>query len=278
MRFIKVFTSIIIKCVLASFLLMSCSSNESVELVKTIEKTDVEIYKNALSLSIKGKHKKAALEFDSLNLNHPYSSLNTKAEIMTAYSLYENNQIKKAIIKLNTFLEMNPADELSPYAQYLLAMCYYIQISSQGRDVSLTKKALNQLKIIVSKYPNSKYAKDAKLKIQFINNSLATNELSVGVFYLKNNFPIAAIKRFKTVITRYKNTNVVPETLYRLCEGLMMIGLLEEAKKSKALLIYNFPKNKWSELSKKLIDGDTANIEDREMFSSIKNFIKIIFD
>ena len=197
---------------------------------------------------------------------------------MTAYSLYENNQIKKAIIKLNTFLEMNPADELSPYAQYLLAMCYYIQISSQGRDVSLTKKALNQLKIIVSKYPNSKYAKDAKLKIQFINNSLATNELSVGVFYLKNNFPIAAIKRFKTVITRYKNTNVVPETLYRLCEGLMMIGLLEEAKKSKALLIYNFPKNKWSELSKKLIDGDTANIEDREMFSSIKNFIKIIFD
>ena len=62
---------------------------------------------------------------------------------MTAYSLYQNNEIKKSISKLKIFIEMNPNDEFSDYAHYLLAMCYYIQVSNQGRDPSLSIKALN---------------------------------------------------------------------------------------------------------------------------------------
>jgi outer membrane protein assembly factor BamD len=197
---------------------------------------------------------------------------------MTAYSLYQNNEIKKTIIKLQSFLELNPSGELSDYAQYLLGMCYYIQISNQERDPSLSKKSMNYFKILISKYPNSKYAKDAKLKIKYINNSLASNELSIGVFYLKKNSPLAAIKRFKFIIKNYKNTNIIPETLYRLCEALIMIGLEEEAKQSEALLIYNFPQNRWSELSKELFNSNINVIENKTMITSLKNYIKTIFD
>ena len=178
-------------------------------------------------------------------------------------------------LKLQAFLEMNPSVKLSEYAHYLLAMCHYIQISNQGRDPSLTRKAINHFKLIISKYPDGKYAKDAKIKIQYINNSLALNELLIGVFYLKKNSPLAAIKRFKLIIEDYKNTNVIPETLYRLCEAHLMIGLREEAEKSKAILVYNFPENKWAGLSKGLFNSN--NIKDEAKITSIINYIKEIF-
>ena len=276
MIFIKNFFLMVIKFLLITFIISSCGSSNDKELIKKNEKTDIEIYNKGLSLAVKGNHKKAIIEFDTLNNNYPYSSLTSKAEIMAAYSLYENNEIKKTIIKLKSFIEMNPSGEFSEYAHYLLAMCYYIQISNQGRDGSLTKKAINNFKILVSKYPNSKYAKDAKLKIQYINNSLALNELSIGVFYLNKNFPTAAIKRFKSIIENYKNTNVIPETLYRLCEALLMIGLEKEAKKSMAVLTYNFPKNEWTKLSKKLINPNS--IEKNGMIKRFTNNIKAIFD
>ena len=275
MIFIKNYTWIIIKLLLITFLIISCSSSNNSEI---IEKNDIEMYKNALSLSLSGKHDNAAKQFDTLNLNYPYSTLSAKAEIMTAFSLYQNNEIKKTIIKLQSFLEMNPAGNLSEYAQYLLAMCYYIQISNQERDPSLSKKSLNYFKIVISKYPDGKYAKDAKLKIQYINNSLASNELSIGVFYLRRNSPLAAIKRFKFIIENYKNTNVIPETLYRLCEALLMISLEDEARQSKALLDYNFPKNSWAELSKKLFNSNNNPTKDKAMITSFKNYIKTIFD
>ena len=275
MVFVKNYSCIIIKLILIPFIIINCSSKNNIE---KAQKNDLEIYKDALSLSLSGKHEKAAIEFDNLNLNHPYSSLSAKAQIMNAYSLYENNEIKKAIINLQSFMEMNPSGELSEYAQYLLAMCYYIQISNQERDPSLSHKGINYFKTLISKYPDGKYAKDAKLKILYIKNILASNELSIGVFYLRKNSPLAAIKRFKFIITNYKNANVIPETLYRLSEALLMIGLEEEAKQSKALLIYNFPQNRWSEQSKKLFNSNINVLEDKAMITSLKNYIKTIFD
>ncbi len=139
-------------------------------------------------------------------------------------------------------------------------------------------KSINYFKIVISKYPDGKYAKDAKLKILYINNFLASNELSIGIFYLRKNSPLAAIKRFKYVIENYKNTKIIPETLYRLCEALLMISLEEEARQSKAMLIYNFPENKWAKLSKKLFKTNDDTIEDKPMITSLKNYIKTIFD
>ncbi len=257
-------------------LLISCSSNEKDS--QTILLNDVEIYKNGLSYLQDGNYDKAVKEFDNLYINHPFSSLTKKSEIMTAYSLYQNNEINKSMDKLKNFIEMNPKDEFSDYAHYLLAMCYYIQISNQGRDPSLSLKALNSFKLITTKYPNSKYAKDSKLKIQYINNSLAINELNIGKFYLKKHAPASSIKRFKTILQKYQNTTSVPETLYRLTEALLMIGLKEEALKSSAILKYNFPNNEWSHLSKNVLSNISSSGEKKTFTSYIKNYFITIFD
>jgi outer membrane protein assembly factor BamD len=258
------------------FILVSCSNIENDK--KQAIETDVDIYKRALLHIEENDYKSALNEFENLLLNYPFSDLAVKSEITSAYSLYEDNQIQKAINKLNSFIEMNPTGELTIYAHYLLGMCYYIQTSQKGRDASLSLKAINYFQIIESKYPNSKYAKDAKLKILYLKNRLAENELAVGKFYLKKNASGSAIKRFKVILEKFQNTSVIPETLYRLSEALLITGLKEEAQKSIAILNYNFPKNEWASLSKSLLVNNLNKDIDKGFAQKVKNYFTTIFN
>ena len=267
---------IILQIFLVILLLSNCTSVNKND--NTLQLSDNEIYSKGLTFIEKGNFEKAILEFDEVFLNYPFSSLASKSEIMSAYSLFQNNELNKAIIKLKNFIEMNPKGEMTEYAHYLLAMCYYVQVSNEGRDPNLSIKALNSFKLINSKYPNSKYAKDSRLKIQFLNNSLAKNELNVGKFYLKRGAPASSIHRFKFILQNYHNTSVVPETLYRLSEALLMIGLQDEAIKSSAILDYNFPKNNWTKLSKKLFKKKSELYQNEDEKLPIINYLKDFFE
>lgn len=268
--------TVITRLISILFILVSCSNIENDK--KQAIETDVDIYKRALLLIEENDYKSALNEFENLLLNYPFSNLAVKSEITSAYSLYEDNQIQKAINKLNSFIEMNPTGELTIYAHYLLGMCYYIQTSQKGRDASLSLKAINYFQIIETKYPNSKYAKDAKLKILYLKNRLAENELAVGKFYLKKNASGSAIKRFKVILEKFQNTSVIPETLYRLSEALLITGLKEEAQKSIAILNYNFPKNEWASLSKSLLVNNLNKDIDKGFAQKVKNYFTTIFN
>ena len=268
--------TVITRLISILFILVSCSNIEDHK--KQAIETDVDIYKRALLLIEENDYKSALNEFENLLINYPFSNLAVKSEITSAYSLYEDNQIQKAINKLNSFIEMNPTGELTIYAHYLLGMCYYIQTSQKGRDASLSLKAINYFQIIESKYPNSKYAKDAKLKILYLKNRLAENELAVGKFYLKKNASGSAIKRFNVILEKFQNTSVIPETLYRLSEALLITGLKEEAQKSIAILNYNFPKNEWASLSKSLLVNNLNKDIDKGFTQKVKNYFTIIFN
>ena len=266
---------IILQIFLVILLSSNCTSVNKND--NKIQLSDNEIYSKGVTFIEKGNFEKAILEFDEVFLNYPFSSLASKSEIMSAYSLFQNNELNKSIIKLKNFIEMNPKGEMTEYAHYLLAMCYYVQVSNEGRDPNLSIKALNSFKLINSKYPNSKYAKDSRLKIQFLNNSLAKNELNVGKFYLKRGAPASSIHRFKFILQNYNNTSVVPETLYRLSEALLMIGLQDEAIKSSAILDYNFPKNNWTKLSKKLFKKKSELYQSEDEKLPIINYLKDFF-
>ena len=268
--------TVITRLISILFILISCSNIENEK--KQAVETDVDIYKRALLLIEENDYKSALNEFENLVLNYPFSDLAVKSEITSAYYLYEDNQIQKAINKLNSFIEMNPTGELTIYAHYLLGMCYYIQTSQKGRDATLSLKAINYFQIIESKYPNSKYANDAKLKILYLKNRLAENELAVGKFYLKKNASGSAIKRFKVILEKFQNTPVIPETLYRLSEALLITGLKEEAQKSIAILNYNFPKNKWANLSKALLVNNLNKDIDKGFAQKVKNYFTTIFN
>ena len=266
---------VILKILYMVFLLSNCSSTNFDK--DKSQLSDAEIYSEGLASLKKGDLKNATLKFDDVFLNHPFSSLAPKSEIMSAYSLYQSNEIKKAVTKLISYIEMNPKGELTEYAHYLLAMCYYAGVSSEDRDPGASIKSLNYFKLIVTKFPNTKYAKDAKLKIHFLKNALARNELNIGKFYLRKGAPASSIKRFKFILQDYQNTSVMPETLYRLSEAFLMLGLKDEAIKSIALLNYNFPKNNWTKLSKNLLKNKSELSQNKDDEFSIINYLKDVF-
>ena len=258
------------------FLLSSCSSTSSNQ--NKSQLSDIDMYSKGLASLEKKNLDEAILKFDDVFLNYPFSSLASKAEIMSAYSLYKNNEIQKAITKLSSFIEMNPKGELTEYAHYLMAMCYYSQVSRENRDPGASIKSLNYFKLIITKFPNTKYAKDSKLKIQFLKNTLAKNELNVGKFYLRKGAPASSIKRFKYILKDYQNTSVIPETLYRLSEAFLTLGLKDEAIKSTALLDYNFPNNNWTKLSKNLFKNKSELNQKKDAQFSIINYLKDFFE
>jgi outer membrane protein assembly factor BamD len=220
-----------------------------------IEKPVDDLYNKAMDDMANGYYRTAAQGFDDVESQHPYSVWATKAQIMSAYALYRAGDYNRAIIAANDFIRLNPGDRDAPYAYYLKALCYYVQIADVGRDQKVTAQALSALQQVVRRYPNSKYAEDAKLKIDFTHDHLAAKEMAIGRYYLNRGNYLAAMNRFKRVIARYQTTSDAPEALERLVECDLALGLTSEAKKNAAVLGYNYPGSRWYAHAYALVTG-----------------------
>ena len=144
-----------------------------------------------------------------------------------------------------------------PYAYYLKGLCYYEQITDVGRDQKMTRLATESLNELVTRYPNSKYARDARLKLDLTHDHLAGKEMEVGRFYLERQQYLAALNRFKAVVKNYQTTTHIPEALYRLTEVYMILGLEQEARKAAAVLGHNYPGSQWYQDAYNLVGGQT---------------------
>ena len=98
---------------------------------------------------------------------------------------------------------------------------------------------------LTRRYPDTRYAADARLKLDLINDHLAGKEMDIGRAYQRQGKWLAASIRFRTVIDKYQTTSHTPEALYRLTESYLSIGLPEEAQKAAAVLGKNYPGNEW---------------------------------
>jgi outer membrane protein assembly factor BamD len=183
--------------------------------------------------------------FKEVERQHPYSEWARRAILMQAYAHYEANQYPDAVSDSNRFIELYPGSPSAAYAYYLKAECYFEQILDVGRDQAATDQARVAMREVQQRYPHTEYAQDARLKIDMISDQLAGREMSVGRWYLRQGDTIAAIGRFRTVVTRYQTTSHTPEALERLVEAYLTLGLVDEAKRNAAVLGYNFPGDVW---------------------------------
>ncbi len=227
---------------LAFSLLASCANKKELEYK---EQSVYEIYSRAMLYVEQSNYKSAALYFDEVERQHPYSVWATKAKLMSAYSYYHSTEYDEAITRLDRFISVHPGNRDIGYAYYLKALCYYERIADIRRDQEFTTKALETLQDIVSRFPDSPYGRDARLKLDLTRDHLAGKEMSVGRFYLNNRQFLAAINRFRGVVDTYGTTTHVPEALFRLTECFTALGLRGEAVKTAAVLGYNFPASDW---------------------------------
>jgi outer membrane protein assembly factor BamD len=205
-----------------------------------------------------GQYKLAAALFDEVERQHPYSPWARRAQLMSAFSYYMNSDYTQSIQAAQRFLSIHTGNKDAPYAYYLIALCYYEQIADVTRDQKITQQALDALGELIRRYPDTRYAADARLKVDLVNDHLAGKEMEIGRFYQRRGQWLAATLRFRTVIDKYQTTTHTPEALERLVESYLSLGIPAEAQKAAAVLGTNYPGSKWYERSYKLMQEHPA--------------------
>ena len=248
--------------VLALLTVGACSSDA--DKPDYVERPVSAIYNEAMDTLNEGLYADAAVKFDEVERQHPYSSWATKAQLMAAYAHYETNAYDDAVIALDRFIELHPSNRDTPYAYYLKGLSYYEQISDIARDQRMTRRALATFRELINRYPNSRYARDAKIKLDLTSDHLAGKDMEIGRDYLRQGHNLAAINRFKAVIEGYQTTTHVPEALHRLTEAYLSLGIIEEGRKTAAVLGHNFPGSEWYAESYRLIEGEQNRPADED--------------
>src|SRR3954454_8103532 len=226
----------------------------------TIDATPEGLYAAGVEALQQKRYAPAADYFDQIERDHPYSTWATNAKLMSAYAEYPRNRYTEAIGALDRFIQLHPAHRDIAYAYYLRALCYYEQIADIQRDQKGTEQAMNALREVVNRFPDSTYARDAKLKIDLCVDHLAGKEMEIGRYYQKQNLYEAAIGRFQRVVDDFQTTNHVREALARLTEVYLALGLKDQARKTAAVLGYNYPGSEWYDDSyTQLVDDGLAN-------------------
>jgi len=247
----------------ATFLVVGCSTfGDRKEKLAYIERPAETIYTQGVDSMEKRDFDRAKLFFQEVERQHPFSKWARRSMLMSAFADYSSANYEESVATAQRFIGLHPGNESTPYAYYLIAMNYYDQIYDVGRDQATTVNAEAALQQVVRRYPDSEYARDARLKLELTHDHLAGKEMSIGRYYLKDNQHLAAIGRFKTVVRDYETTSQTEEALHRLVESYVSLGIIEEAKLVGSVLGYNYPGSEWYEDSYELLAEFGVNLND----------------
>ncbi len=238
----------------AATALSACAQNRAKTDTPYVARDVGTLYTLAKTRLDQRRYKESAILFDEVERQHPYSVWARRAQLMSAFSYYLNSDYTESIQSAQRFLSVHPGNRDAPYAYYLIALGYYEQISDVTRDQKITRQALDALGELTRRYPNTRYAADARLKIDLVNDHLAGKEMEIGRFYATRRQWLAATLRYRRVIEQYQTTTHTPEALMRLTEGYLALGVPMEAQKSAAVLGANYPGTDWYERAYKLVN------------------------
>ncbi len=239
----------------------ACSSDDDKD--GYVEGSVDTLYNSAMDLILSERYEQAAKLFDEVDRQHPYSIWATKAQLMAAYAHFKNNQFDEAIIALDRFIQLHPSSRDIAYAYFLKGLSFYEQINDVKRDQGSAREAAKTFRELARRFPRTRYARDAKRRIDLVHDHLAGKEMEVGRFYQGRGQHLAALNRFRMVVDKFQTTSHVPEALLRLAESYTALGLPEEAQKVAAILGYNYPASEWYIDSYELVNDVTVERPDR---------------
>lgn len=226
------------------FSALSCSGKKKEKPKETAQTSYIKAYNY-----LKDKdYVQAAELFEKIDDEYPFSKWAPKAQTMAAYAYYKNEDHDKLLTIIEDFTRLNPSSEYIPYMTYVKGISYYNRIPSIKIAQDNTKQASFIFRELIARFPQTEYALDAKEKISYIDEHLAGAKMSIGRYEIKIGNYVGAISNFLEVTQRYRQTNQVPEALFRLGEIYYKIGLEKEANESLGELKYRFPDNKWAKM------------------------------
>ena len=257
--------------------LSSCGGKELD--TNVIEEQDIDLqmiaaYKEGKEALEKGDAIFAARKFNEAEILFPQSIWAPRSVLMAAYSYYSDGLYGDAIFELERYLKTYPQDKNQIYAHYLIGLSFYEEIKDEKKDIRPLLKAKDKFLYILSNYPNTDFALDAKFKLDLIADILASKEIYLANYYIEREKWIPAINRLKIVINDYNETIYVEEALHRLVEVHYKIGLENEAKKYANVLGYNYRSGEWYKESYKIFNKDYLSEREKLRQKNKKSIFK----
>ncbi|MFN7054514.1 outer membrane protein assembly factor BamD [Hyphomonas sp.] len=231
----------------------SCASNRRNPELAYVERPVEQLYNLASERLDRRDYRRAIQLFEEVERQHPYSEWARRAMIMSAYASYRSGDFTTSVSGAERYLALHPGGSEAEYAYYLIALNYFDQIIDVGRDQATTERARDALLDVTRRFPSSEYARDARVKLDMVNDQLAGKEMTVGRWYLRSNQTLAAVNRFRNVLVHYQTTSHTPEALHRLVEAYLTIGMREQALVAGATLGHNYPDSDWYRMSYQLL-------------------------
>jgi outer membrane protein assembly factor BamD len=209
------------------------------------------IYAEAKDALQSGTYERAVTLFEKLEARYPFGRYAQQAQLEIAYAYYKSGETVSAIAACDRFIKLHPNHPSVDYAYYLKGVVnfnddlgYFGQISRQDpteRDSRAAKESFDAFRELVVKFPDSRYADDARSRMAYLINAMAANDVHVARYYMKRKAYLAAVNRAQAVVKTYPQAPAVEDALIIMVLGYDALGLTDLKKDAERVLLKNFP-------------------------------------
>ena len=238
----------------AALLLASCGLLSS-EKDETVGWSAQKLYGEAKDAMASKSWERAIKYLEKLEARYPYGRYAQQAQIDIAYSYWKNNDRAQAIAAADRFIKLYPNHANVDYAYYLKGLVNFNE--NQGilsiidnpdmteRDSKGTREAFEAFKELVTRYPESKYAEDARLRMRYLVNSLAQYEVHVARYYMKRGAYVAAANRAQFAVKNYPQAPALEEAVFIMVKAYDALGMTDLRDASDRVMRKNFPESRY---------------------------------
>ena len=249
--FIKYLSSALTLALLATLLLLSgCAGSDGNKDDADIW-SEAKLYSEATDKLNDADFAKCGKYFEKLEARFPFGPYSQQAQINAAYCYWKAQEQTQALVAIDRFIKLHQGSPSLDYAYYLKGLITFNddlgwlgKFTGQDlseRDPKAAKEAFESFKVVVERFPNSKYAPDALDRMRYIVNSLAEADVIVARYYYQRGAYLAAANRAQLVIRDYDRAPAVEEALYILTKSYEKLGMVELSNDAARVFKLNFP-------------------------------------
>ena len=213
------------------------------------------LYNKGHELMTEGNWSRAVETYKRLVAQYPYGSYTEQALVETAYAQFKMGSNEEAISSIDRFLRTYPTHRNTAYMYYLRGLVnssrdtVFLQkvwkLDASRRDLATPMQAHNDFTIVTTRYPNSRYATDARERMQALRNMFARHEMEASLYYLRRGAYVAAASRAKYLVETYPQTQFQNDAVAVMGEAYTRLGNTTLADDARRVLQLNEPSHPW---------------------------------
>lgn len=196
-------------------------------------------------------YSKAIEHYEKLLARYPFGVYAQQGQLDLAYAYYKNDDTASAVAACERFIKLNPDHPHVDYAYYLKGLANFQQgkglterflpIDPSQRDQAAALKAFQDFSELVQRFKQSRYVKDARMRMMHLRNILAQHEVNVAHYYMRRGAYVAAANRARYVVENYQRAPAMPEALMLMTKAYRVLELDALADDAMRVLELNYP-------------------------------------